>query len=938
MNNKAKFYEWLKKQKKYSPVEFRFKRMDYESLSRRYNFFEISNPDEVSSQNNDKDKEMLELYCEFLKTLDVKKPESAGSSNDKQVVSIKEVTIQIDNEKENVSIHEDGVESNPEIHINKEYGFADFSLENDKAQIALQKKCNLKKRKHAVIENKQQLSFDIVTGRYYDLNNNIIASPMATYAIYNNGDGTYKKYPRRINSFYYDDSNMPSQTSVVGAYYNDSDVVKKSLDDTFEILSQSTVDNDDKFLCVVPDTAGDFNDRIKAQIKSASARYVQVPRSVVAVYSYIELNKIRTEKEYTVYDFDAEKLTKIIIRIEYDEESDSYNIVRYGRRTFSDGTTHGFPSIAKMYIDEYVKQNGISVSDSIIKNLINTRDIYNIICGKQNILIKNKGQYITIRYDESIINSIVEHISSCVSNDGGDNPIIIFAPRTDNKNFVSVDDFVVGCQRVLKRVENKQIIYKEYLPELSLEVIRNGTFDVLELISKKNPPQVITEASMDEEVNIPIENGRFVFMAGRDKLYCPLTREEFGGSKKRDKLAMFYEPKLFPLKEPVEVELSLKYRYGDPDSYRLIATPINGEFDDISSQWCDETERIMGNEKIPEYTPQKIRNIDIDVNSIIMKAMSKMEKNWFYGKTANKGNPPFDKYDNWFALTELIYNILTIQKQFAGCDISDVDQYTLTNIKLLLTKLNDTYNDASNGYLNDGMCDFEPAQIRQIKNNILNICSMLGMFLTEHMGLDYMICCSIVQNILDSNNPQYILQLSTYISRDDDEFCVWDKIDEMLPELKGEHLRHAIRTIGTVTWRNEDWIYQFGSTKRETIQSIIDTAIGVCFSELDKIGTDYNPRKVRDMLEALLGIARLKKQNATVMEFMNCNSKKIKEFVHSLKVMNNQMNVSRLKFPFKSRIEMEVPENLRNVSSVVYPLIEILTDGNAVKLTGFTED
>lgn len=201
-----------------------------------------------------------------------------------------------------------------------------------------------------------------------------------------------------------------------------------------------------------------------------------------------------------------------------------------------------------------------------------------------------------------------------------------------------------------------------------------------------------------------------------------------------------------------------------------------------------------------------------------------------------------------------------------------------------------------------------------------------------------MISCSIVQNILDSNNPQYILQLSTYISRDDDEFCVWDKIDEMLPELKGEHLRHAIRTIGTVTWRNEDWIYQFGSTKRETIQSIIDTAIGVCFSELDKIGTDYNPRKVRDMLEALLGIARLKKQNATVMEFMNCNSKKIKEFVHSLKVMNNQMNVSRLKFPFKSRIEMEVPENLRNVSSVVYPLIEILTDGNAVKLTGFTED
>ena len=101
---------------------------------------------------------------------------------------------------------------------------------------------------------------------------------MASYAIYNNGDGSYKKYPRTNNSFYYDDSNMPTQTSVVGAYYSDNDVVKKSLDDTFKTISQTTIDIDDKLLCVVPDTAGDFNDRIKIQLNGSvtdeSAKYI----------------------------------------------------------------------------------------------------------------------------------------------------------------------------------------------------------------------------------------------------------------------------------------------------------------------------------------------------------------------------------------------------------------------------------------------------------------------------------------------------------------------------------------------------------------------------------------------------------------------------------------------------------------------------------------
>ena len=49
-------------------------------------------------------------------------------------------------------------------------------------------------------------------------------------------------------------------------------------------------------------------------------------------------------------------------------------------------------------------------------------------------------------------------------------------------------------------------------------------------------------------------------------------------------------------------------------------------------------------------------------------------------------------------------------------------------------------------------------------------------------------------------------------------------------------------------------------------------------------------------------------------------------------------NLLEEKKPFTSRIDVEVPKFLKKVSKTIYPLIEVLTDGNAVKLTGFTED
>lgn len=959
MNNRKDFLKWLEINKKLPKIEIKSKMWKYDSINRAHRIFEISDISIIKQLNKDG---ALDVYMEYLETIKKENAEKTETLS-KNTVSLSEKSTKaekMDEPELNKDIHsektnkkENAKLSTTEFEKKREMLEGSESLkkknatqikENDfeyleKKVISFVKcaadKYNLSRKKTDSNENSSVFIFDIVTGRYSDVNNNKQMVPMCSYVWY---DG--KRFKRKDNVFYYQ-----QECHVQGSCVNNFSKNLKLHDigiiaDTIksEMESGQSLSLDNKSICLVPDSLGDFKDGIKAELQGLDRRILQIPRSIAAMYYAVDIGKVKENSQYTIYDFETEQPCKIDIRIDYDSELDEFVILRMGRKKLSSKEWTGFSDIARQYIELYVKNHSLNITESVVNAMIQTRDVLKVIHDKTSIMYENNGKFFSIDYDESIVSTLKKTVFDLISNDSlkQENVIVILSLGSKNSEFISLANMESGCLEILRRNKNKQIIWKEYLPELSLEVIRDGTFNSLQLISK-NSMQNITESSMDEEVDIPIENGRFIFMPGREKIYCPLTREEFGNIQ-RDKMAMFYAPKIFPLKEAVEVELSLKYRYGDPDSYRLIATPINGEFKELSSQWCDESDQIMGNDRIPEYTPQRLWDIDIDVDEIIEEALSKTESGWFYSSTAHNSNPPFDKSNNWFALNSISYNLIAIRNLFSMHSVDEINDYTLNNIRTLLEKLNELYNDANIGYLYGGDCDFSNFHIRCIKHNILNITSMLGMFLVNEIGLDYNTRCSIVNNIFESNEYRYILQLSTYVSRDNDEFRVWDQVYNLLSKLKGKDMLDAIRTIGTVCWRSEEWIYEFSAINKSIIQSIIDTSFAYCHSEIDKISDGYNPRTIRDILEALLGITRLKKENSMVYEIMNCNSKKVKDFIVDLKKTNELMLTRRLKFPFVSRIEMDVPDNMKNVSSVVYPLIEILSDGNAVKLTGFTED
>lgn len=948
MNNRKSFLIWLEKNKKLSKFECKAKMWSFDALNRSENIYEINNVNDLDGINSSDDLTLYREYLTFINSLqdDVSQVAESVSKN----VSNGELQENLDEKVTDVILPDvQSIEITDEV---KEVLDGDYQLKKD-VKLMLKKEsfsmlskiyndaysaAGFESRGIDISSTKNEpsvLVFDIVSGQYYDLANNKL-SKMKSYVKYDS-NGIAKTFQRTDKAFYYSYDVSEQESSAVAFAKNKPsiDVIQRSILDT--ISSISNISANHRMVCLVPDNLGDFKDNIKSQIKSAG-NIIQIPRSVAAAYAFIEHNKIDSDATFTCYDYGSSELCKTQIRIHFDQEQNEYEFTRMRRQRFSQKEKLCFDSLALKYLEKYFEKRKIKINDTTKRALINTRDIISILMGKSAITIATEKGYSYIEYDKEIIENLSNEIQTEVLGDTNedDYTCVMFDIISSIKSYYTFEKLCSGFEQIFDRIQQNKPIWNEYLPELSLEVIHDGRFDKLQLI-KKGMIQTISESSMDEEIIIPIEDGLFIFEPGKDKIFCPLIREEFGNFQ-RDKMAMFFDENLFPLSEALQVELSLTYRYGDPDSYRLHATAVNLDGYQIESQWCDERDQIMDNNMYPEYVPQSITTKSVDLEFVISKFYNNLDKDWFYHQDGVHGEPPFDKYGNWYVVTPLIYNIVSIQNMFAPQNISIVPATLISKMESVIEQLLGLLEDAKNNELNFGDCDFDNKHLQYVKDSILNVLSMLGGLCCDS---DNEIYYRMVNAVIETNSfshSRYLLQMSTYILRNEDVYGIWNAIDEYVPQDKNN--MGAVRSIGAVCWRNPDWIYSFGECDTKLIQSVIDRAMIHCKSELDKIGVDYNPRGIRDDLETLLGMIRLKETNPFVVELLNCNSKNIKEFVVFLKDLNDVMNekATQLQYPFVSRLAMEVPEELNKISSVVYPLIELLTGGNAIKLTGFTED
>lgn len=138
----------------------------------------------------------------------------------------------------------------------------------------------------------------------------------------------------------------------------------------------------------------------------------------------------------------------------------------------------------------------------------------------------------------------------------------------------------VAQPEVMQKLVASEPIWFEYLPDLSLEVIREGTYGSLPLIENEyigNTMGAVKLFEIEETLVLAKNQKQFSF---------PLKR---GGSLGREISAVIKNIAL-PLKEDLEMKLMIEYKYGFENSYRLILVPIapHPKIKEIEVQWISE--------------------------------------------------------------------------------------------------------------------------------------------------------------------------------------------------------------------------------------------------------------------------------------------------------------------------------------------------------------
>lgn len=159
------------------------------------------------------------------------------------------------------------------------------------------------------------------------------------------------------------------------------------------------------------------------------------------------------------------------------------------------------------------------------------------------------------------------------------------SPLLGDLNIDAVDveqgELALGAQEAMERSRVGLIAWRDWLPDLYLEVVRDGLYDELTLVEGRQ-----VDAALGQQTLIDVEQP-LVLPGGLASYAFPL---ETGRENRRPTgRNIELRSRTFPLDTDVPVELTLKYRYGLADAWELEVSPRGAErpFGVLKASWAD---------------------------------------------------------------------------------------------------------------------------------------------------------------------------------------------------------------------------------------------------------------------------------------------------------------------------------------------------------------
>lgn len=323
-------------------------------------------------------------------------------------------------------------------------------------------------------------------------------------------------------------------------------------------------------------------------------------RSILATYSIKNSDNktwLKNKDKFFVLDLNTEIPSINIIEIEgnvykhhpalsleeIDEENNIINEI-------------SLKSYLRKYLEEYIISYNIEMNENEKNNLISSGKIYKIIFDNKKYLSNDK-KFFLVR-DKDVLKNVGSEFYSSLQKfiskffENKIRKLLIISDYLGEKYSINKmviktmkeEELLFGKEEIIEKIKSGETPWSEYLPNLSLETIKDGHFYNLELIKKNQGVEIIL--GKESIINISEE---LVLPKDKKIIRFPLYSRDSNNKK-----LYFLEIRsdLFPLKENLVVNLEVIYSYGNKEPYKIDLKAKDIDSSKFSTKWTENIDDL----------------------------------------------------------------------------------------------------------------------------------------------------------------------------------------------------------------------------------------------------------------------------------------------------------------------------------------------------------
>lgn len=725
-----------------------------------------------------------------------------------------------------------------------------------------------------------------------------------------------------------------------------------------DICHAVTLNPDDYLIYTVPDALEEFSQKnLKQCVNTWFHRTFPVWRSVAALTEILDKdnNNFKPDDVFVSVDLMGEIATAGLLTIKPEKRVNGYVCNHYPPFPESEvGDKITERAFFQLYVEKYFGYYDIREEEKIINNIVKSGIVKVVLLegSKRNYTIEQTEEIrmIQIGFDEVVLEEcrqiwlknfkdfwrdierlfpqniqFVDILSDCIMNviEYDDMRSIVGCENGFTGIYLSNSSNInKGAYSYIDRLRYHKPTWTEYLPELSLEVIKDGNYDQLQLIGNDVSFDVMGED------NEHVVEEKLMLKANEKEFRFPLIKKDI--SRTSSMIEAFISDKSFPLDHDVVVSLSVRYKYGFDNSYELTLRAIDTKeraFDEIIVEWT----KVSRNANLVNIWPPNT-NLYPDENVLkkieetkesLMKIEESIEKHMVNYVGYQDKSYPIKQTDNF--LNRNIFKIRNITMSSLPEATEFNDWFIGTDLYKYLGQISGIFK--SQDILGEFYIDNKSRDLEFFKGDCLQVMFSIGARIPEVIQKHYVSHYYEVNEkfrmkamlgllLINSSNTSAIMTLIDEIrnASDEDQYSI--KMDGLVKEL------------GKICCFDSDLIYGFNNVDQSFVNEMtryIINGLKRQLSRCERRGESYRPQKKDTKrylayLETVLALLRLRNPDkADSFEILAVGSEESKKLSNTIKKLDEYMlhPISGVRF---NTDVLDKPESLSKMSDLSYAL------------------